>query len=328
MSEEPTEGLKAIQSVIDLPMDVILPPETPTRLTYSEEAMKALIRSVRKHGVRDPITVRPKGTQYEIVKGHHRFMASKAAKKKTIPALIKDLIDEDALLFSLVENLYHEDLDPISEAAVYHKMKEDFGLKDREIAGRVNLGVDRVRKRLKLLELPEDTARLVMEGKLAPSTAHELFPLKDEKLIEEVGAEAAHRDWSQAVTRNYVKGILTGEEAKDEIAEAQKEVADTPAPPPEERQCFIDGDFHPKSKVQVRQICADCEGIFIQFVKALRAGAIDQEFLVKILSEDYEAVASTKVYEGAAPDGGDLTEAEITAIAEDAEDLFDQSPEV
>ena len=110
------------RKVIELNIDDVLPNRFQPRIKFNEEAINDLSKSIKEHGVIQPIVVRPMGDKYEIIAGERRYKASCMAGLQTIPAIITDLNDKDSAEVALIENVQRENLTPIEEAISYKKI--------------------------------------------------------------------------------------------------------------------------------------------------------------------------------------------------------------
>src|SRR5207237_7261997 len=162
------------------------------RKTFDEKAIDDLTRSVREHGIVQPIVVtRTADNRYRLIAGERRFRAAQKAGLQSVPAVIKDLQKEgDALQIALIENIQREDLNPIEEANAYHQLHDEFGLTQEEISRRVGKERSTVANFLRLLKLPDPVKQLVAHGQLTMGHARALLSIdsarKQEALAERV----------------------------------------------------------------------------------------------------------------------------------------------
>jgi ParB family chromosome partitioning protein len=143
-----------------------------------EDALQELTSSVKASGVLQPIIVRADGDAYELVAGERRWRAAAAAGLETIPAIVMDLSDGQALEVALVENLQREDLNPLEEAKAYELLRSAFGMKQEEIAQRVGKERSTVANSLRLLRLSLTFQEDVLAGRLTMGHARALLGLK------------------------------------------------------------------------------------------------------------------------------------------------------
>jgi len=158
----------AAQPFVQLPVDRVDPNPRQPRRAIDAEALAALTRSIAADGVVQPIVVRerPDG-RYELIAGERRWRAAIAAGLTTIPAVVRNAPDRDALLLAIVENVVREDLNPVEVARGYAALADGYGLTVLEIAERVGRSRSAVSNVLRLLELPDDVLDLIADGGLS-----------------------------------------------------------------------------------------------------------------------------------------------------------------
>ena len=165
-----------------LPLAMISPSPFQPRRRFDEAALKELADSIREKGLLQPLVVRPRGEGYELVAGERRFRAAQMAGLSEVPAIVREMGDEEALELALVENLQREDLSPREEAEGYAKLVE-MGLSHEEIARRVGKSRSAVTNALRLLQLPEEVLKALDEGKISAGHARALLMLPEEKRL-------------------------------------------------------------------------------------------------------------------------------------------------
>jgi len=148
------------------------------RHEFDEEAMADLARSIREHGVLQPLLVRRREGAYELIAGERRLRAAGEAGLTEVPVIVMEVSDDDALELALIENLQREDLNPIEEAEAYRVLIETFGLTQEQAADRVGKARASVANSLRLLGLPETVKALVREDKLSEGHAKLLSGLE------------------------------------------------------------------------------------------------------------------------------------------------------
>lgn len=181
---------------LTLPVEDILPGDAQPRQLFDDARLDELADSIKAHGVIQPIVVRRRGGQYEIVAGERRWRAAQKAGLKSIPAVISDVAPEDALTVALVENLQREDLNPIEEAEAFHKLHEKLGYSQQEIAEAVGKDRTTVANSLRLLKLPAPVRQQVLDGELTMGHARALLALDDPAEMEKLGREVVAKQWS------------------------------------------------------------------------------------------------------------------------------------
>ena len=165
--------------LVHLPIGSIVPSRLQPRRRFDETALAALTESIRTQGVVQPVLVRPTGGGYELIAGERRWRAAQAAGLATVPAVVRDDGDTDALLLALVENVAREDLSPVEEARGYVALLEEFDLELGEIATKVGRSKPSVSNRMRLLELPDDVIALIEIGKLSEGHGRAVLAVPD-----------------------------------------------------------------------------------------------------------------------------------------------------
>jgi ParB family chromosome partitioning protein len=181
ITQDLRESVAETERVKELEIDRIDPNPGQPRGGFDAGQLEQLASSIKTHGVLQPIIVRREGERYQLVVGERRLRASKMAGKSTIPAIVRDVTDENSLKYALLENLQREDLNPIEEARGYNALKENYGLTDKNIAE--ILGKDRstISNTLRLLKLPHMVIGLLETGKLRAGHARALLSIEGEK---------------------------------------------------------------------------------------------------------------------------------------------------
>ena len=155
------------KSVKELPVEDINPGRFQPRTNFDEEKLLELTNSIKNHGVLSPILVREVGlNKYEVIAGERRLRASKNAGLKTIPTLIDQKQDKDALESALIENLQREDLNAVEEARGYDRLKREFGLTQDEVAASTGKARSTIANSLRLLSLPAKVLDMLSSGQI------------------------------------------------------------------------------------------------------------------------------------------------------------------
>ncbi len=168
-------GFSSVADVIELPLDDIRPNPIQPRKDMGGEKLKELAQSIQIHGLISPILVRRVNSKYEIIAGERRYHACRMAGLQRVPAIIKDVSDDDSFKLSLIENLQREDLNPIEEAEAYATLYQQFGLTHQEIADSVMKDRSTITNSLRLLNLPEEMKASLREGTLTPGHARAIL---------------------------------------------------------------------------------------------------------------------------------------------------------
>ena len=178
------------KSVKELPVKDINPGRFQPRTNFDEEKLLELTNSIKNHGVLSPILVREVGlNKYEVIAGERRLRASKNAGLKTIPTLVDQKQDKDALESALIENLQREDLNAVEEARGYDRLKREFGLTQDEVAASTGKARSTIANSLRLLSLPAKVLDMLSSGKIEKGHAKLLAsmdPLEAEKAANNI----------------------------------------------------------------------------------------------------------------------------------------------
>lgn len=214
-------------------------PHQPRR-TFDPAHLEELTESIRRHGVLQPVVVRPRGKGYELISGERRWRASKLAGRDTVPAVVRHDVTDDAMLeLALVENVQREDLNPLERARGYQDMIEALGLTQEAVAERVGLKRATIANHVRLLELPESVQQLVAGGGLSMGHARALLGLPKDAARKRLARETVDEDLSVRAVEERVRALNGGEGAEKK---SSREAAEKPVKPPAwvldlERRC-------------------------------------------------------------------------------------------
>ena len=211
-------------SAVKLKLNEIEPNKNQPRKIFDDEALSELSASIEKHGIIQPLLVRPlPGGTYQLVAGERRWRAARMAGLTEAPVVIRELSDEDASALALIENLQREDLDPIEEAEGYRYLMDTFAITQEEAAQRVGKSRSAVANLMRLLSLPKDVLELVRAAKLSAGHARALLPLEDAKLITAFANDIIAKGLSVRQTEKLVKDFLKPQKANKKPAEKDKD---------------------------------------------------------------------------------------------------------
>lgn len=167
------------QGVATIPVADIHPNPDQPRRHFSDDKLDELAASIGRHGIIQPIVVRPHAGAYQIVAGERRWRAAQRAQIHDIPAIIRDFDDAETLEIALLENIQRQDLNPIEEAEAYRKLTELFGHSAAALADLVHKSRSHVANMMRLLDLPHTIRDLVIEDKLSMGHARALLGSDD-----------------------------------------------------------------------------------------------------------------------------------------------------
>ncbi len=175
------------KGAVELKLNEIEPNKEQPRKDFDEEAISSLAESIAKHGLLQPIIVRPKlNGMYEIVAGERRWRASRIAGLNKVPVIIKEMDEQTLAEVALVENLQREDLNPVEEALGYNSLMEKFGLTQEGVSASVGKSRAAVANALRLLKLPENILDALKNGKISAGHARALLSAKTPEQMQKL----------------------------------------------------------------------------------------------------------------------------------------------
>lgn len=172
------------ETVREIELNKIKPNPYQPRKTFTEEAIEDLKNSILQHGVLQPIIVRKNIKGYEIVVGERRFRASLAAKLNSIPAVIRELDDQQMMELAVLENLQREDLTPLEEAVAYQTLMDRLHITQEVLAKRLGKSRPYIANHVRLLSLPKNVQSYISDGKLSMGHGRTLLGLKKKEKIK------------------------------------------------------------------------------------------------------------------------------------------------
>lgn len=182
---------------IKLNISEIEPNRSQPRKEFDEKALSELAESISKHGLLQPLLVRPLPLGgYQIVAGERRYRACRMAGITEVPVIIRELGDTETMEIALIENLQREDLTPIEEALGYQVLIDEHDFSQEEVAQSVGKSRPAIANALRLLKLPQSILDLVSDGKISAGHARAMLTLEDEKLMQELAEEIIKKDLS------------------------------------------------------------------------------------------------------------------------------------
>lgn len=192
MSKRLGKGLDALipqleadekDKVVEISINELRPNPYQPRKQFEPEAIEELKKSILEHGVIQPIIVRKSIRGYEIIAGERRFRASKEAKLKTVPAVIRTFTESEVMEIALIENIQREDLNTLEVAIAYQKLMEKFELTQEQLAQKVGKSRPHITNYLRLLQLPDNVQEYVSRGTLSMGHARALLGVSDKKAL-------------------------------------------------------------------------------------------------------------------------------------------------
>ena len=228
---DPTaESDREVSKLLEIEIDKIIRDEEQPRKTFSEESLAELANSIKQHGVLQPLVVVEENGKYVIIAGERRWRAAKIAGLKKVPAIVRTEDSQNRLELSIIENAQREDLNPIELATAYTKLKTQFNMSVKEIAERVGKSEPSVINTMRLLNLPDDAKRAMVEHKLSEGVMRPLITA-EKSVIDKAVPLIVSEGWSarrveQFIAANRKKSsfvaVKTDALVKEEMALSEK----------------------------------------------------------------------------------------------------------
>lgn len=204
----PRSGLSRMREYLRVAIEDVHPSAEQPRKRFDEAALRALVESISRDGLLQPLLVRQRssaeGGGFAIIAGERRWRAAQRAGLKEVPVVVKETAPREAFELALVENLQREDLNPIEEAEAYKRLIEEHGLTQEELAARVGKDRSTVANALRLLRLPEAIKHAIVAGQLSMGHARALLALADEADLR----KAAEKVISEQLSVRAVEALV------------------------------------------------------------------------------------------------------------------------
>jgi ParB family chromosome partitioning protein len=202
---------------LEIDVERITPSPFQPRRSFDEAKIEELASSIRNQGIIQPLVVRPKADQFELIAGERRWRAAIKAGLSHVPVVVRQASDHEALQLALVENLQREDLNPIEEANGYKRLQEEFRWSQEEMAERVGKSRPAITNSIRLLALPTEVQREVALGNLPAGQARALLGLQTEPLILSACREVIAKGLSTRETEKLVRYLMSGRKRRRQI---------------------------------------------------------------------------------------------------------------
>ena len=203
------------KKVIELNINDVLPNRFQPRIKFNEEAINELSKSIKEHGVIQPIVVRPIGDKFEIIAGERRYKASLLAEKTTIPAIITDLNDKDSAEVALIENVQRENLTPIEEAISYKKILDMGYITQDALATKLGKTQSTVANKLRLLNLDDNVQEALLNEKISERHARSLLKLTDKQKQQQMLNKIINERLTVRRADEEIEKMLKGQETNN-----------------------------------------------------------------------------------------------------------------
>lgn len=204
-------------AVRDLALDQIDRNPYQTRTRWDEAALNELAASIRSSGVLQPITVRPVNGRFQLITGERRFRASQLAGKPSIPAIVRQVSNEQAMEMTIIENLQREDLNAMEQARAFERLSREFNLTQEQMAQRTGKDRSSVANFMRLLKLPADVQKLVEEDKISFGHAKALMPLDSPEAMTRLAQRVVTLSMSVRQTEGAVTNLLNPPEKTEKV---------------------------------------------------------------------------------------------------------------
>ncbi|RNC72215.1 MAG: ParB/RepB/Spo0J family partition protein [Desulfuromonadales bacterium] len=228
------KGMAALLPVVEeegkryfsCPIEDIRPNRGQPRKTFTPEKLEELAASIREKGIIQPLVVRKKGDHYELIAGERRWRAAQKAGLHEVPVVIQDVSEATALEMALIENIQREDLNAVEEAEAYHSLMENFSLTQEELAKRVGKDRSTVANSLRLLKLPPELKKDIVEERLAMGHARALLSLESDVQVREARDAIIKGNLTVRDAENLVRRLKSGQKPKAKPKTAELHSAD------------------------------------------------------------------------------------------------------
>ena len=198
------------EGAVEVPVESIRPNPYQPRKTFDKEKLKELSESIKKHGIIQPLIVRKKGLNYELVAGERRLRAAKLAKLQTVPVLVREYDEKQLRALSRVENIQRHDLNPLEEAKAIQELMKQCSYTQAQAAERLGRSRAAVANLLRMLNLPEELQAMIADEKVTAGQMRPLSALTDREQQLKIGRALAENGWSARTVEEVVKTIKEG----------------------------------------------------------------------------------------------------------------------
>ena len=215
------DSAPALNVTMTVDIGLLSPNKYQPRSLVDDTRLDELARSIKANGVIQPIVARRVGKAYEIIAGERRWRAAQLAGHEHVPVIVRDVPDDKLLEIALIENIQREDLNPIEEANAYHKLIEEFGLTQEEVAMAVGKNRSSVANFLRLLKLPDEVRSDVAGGALSMGHARAVLGLADEAMQRKVARDVVMRGLSVRQAEALIKKLSLEERSDPQAVRAR-----------------------------------------------------------------------------------------------------------
>ncbi len=198
-------------------VDKIRPNPYQPRKFFEQSALEELASSIREHGLIQPITVRVIGDAYQLIAGERRLKASRLIGLEKIPSVITEVSNQDSAVLALIENLQRKDLNFIEESQAYYDIMKDHGYTQQQLAKSIGKNQSTVANKLRLLKLPSEAVKMILDHNLSERHARALLRLPDKKTQLKALKLIIDKDLNVKRTEEMIEKILISFTQEDKV---------------------------------------------------------------------------------------------------------------
>lgn len=200
-TKEPEKGEK----IIYLTLDQIKPSPLQPREDFDTQSLEELTQSIKEQGVIQPILVRRRGDHYELIAGERRFRAANSLNLKEIPAIVKEVEDQESLILSLIENIQRQGLNSIEEARAFQYLMDKFNLTQERVSDILGKARVSITNTLRLLKLPNEVQEEIRRGRISFGHGRALLEIEDANQQRRLTQEIISKGLSVRELENFIK---------------------------------------------------------------------------------------------------------------------------
>ncbi len=186
----------ALPTSNEIAVSEIIPNRDQPRKHFGQDELEELAASIRSVGIIEPLVLRKKGDKLEIIAGERRWRAAQLAGLEKVPAVIKDVADNDVLEMALIENLQREDLNPIEEAIAYQDLISRHNYRQEDLAKKLGKSRAAITNAIRLLGLPENVQQYLVDGKISAGHARALLSVRKKTQMETLARRTIEKNLS------------------------------------------------------------------------------------------------------------------------------------
>lgn len=246
----------------NIEVEKIREPEYAVRLKVTNESVQELAESIQKIGLIEPIIVRQKGDDFEVIAGHRRLVACRLAGVKSAKCIVVDAEDTEAEAMKMHENYMRLDVSPLEQAQYFQYLSEKKGMKQSEIAELLGVSEGYVSQRMAILSWDEELVEALDAGQISFSSARELSRITDERTLRAYVRQAVEHGVTPKVANLWWRDWVSEKENVDLYGKSEPTAEIEPSAGAVQFQCEYCRNFYPYSELRLIRVCDTC-GHFI-----------------------------------------------------------------